>query len=94
MLEADLGRHHNALGLQPIPAPICGRFEIAQEVLPPSLLPVHHNAPARLAVAIAIFFCVPPPPGSELARVGRKVVVLSRAYRISPEALITSYTDP
>ena len=65
-----------------------------QEVLPPSLLPVHHNAPARLAVAIDIFFCVPPPPGSELARVERAGVVLSRAYRTRPDALITSFTNP
>ena len=69
-------------------------FETAQEVLPPSLLPVHHNAPARLAVAIDIFFCVPPPPGSELARVERAGVVLSRAYRTRPDALITSFTNP
>jgi hypothetical protein len=54
---------------------------------------VHHNAPARLAVAIAIFFCVDPPPGSEIARVERLGVPLSRAYRTEPDAVITSFTD-
>lgn len=93
-LEASLDRHHDALGLRPIPARICGPFETAQAVLPPSLLPVHHDAPARLAVAIDIFFCVPPAPGDELARVERAGVVLSRAYRTRPDALITSFTNP
>ena len=93
-LEASLSRHHDALGLQPIPARICGPFEAAQAVLPPSLLPVHHDAPARLAVAIDIFFCVPPAPADELARVERAGVVLSRAYRTRPDALITSFTNP
>ena len=93
-LEASLSRHPDALGLRPIPARICGPFETAQAVLPPSLLPVHHDAPARLAVAIDIFFCVPPAPGDELARVERAGVVLSRAYRTRPDALITSFSSP
>ena len=63
-------------------------------MLPPSLLPVHHNAPARLAVAIDDLLLRPPPPGSELARVERVGVVLSRAYRMRPDALITSFTNP
>ena len=55
---------------------------------------MRHDAPADLAVAIAIFFCVDPPAGSEIARVERQGVVLSRAYRTDPDAVITSFTTP
>ncbi|MFO1075775.1 MAG: glycosyltransferase family 39 protein [Geminicoccaceae bacterium] len=80
-------------GLSPVPIRVCGPFETAQEVLPPGLLPVYHNAPARLALALAIFFCVEPPPGSEVASVERMGVVLSRAYVTPPERKITSFTE-
>jgi hypothetical protein len=93
MLDGALPAHEPELGLQPVPARICGPFETAQEVMPPSVWPVHHNAPARLAVAIAIFFCVDPPPGAEIARVERLGVPLSRAYRTQTDAVITSFTD-
>ena len=76
-----------------MPIRVCGPFETAQEVLPPGLLPVYHNAPARLALALAIFFCVEPPPGSEVASVERMGVVLSRAYVTPPERKITSFTE-
>ena len=59
-----------------------------------ALLPLRHDAPADLAVAIAIFFCVDPPAESEIARVERQGVVLSRAYRTEPDAVITSFTTP
>ena len=59
-----------------------------------ALLPLRHDAPADLAIAIAIFFCVDPPAGSEIARVERQGVVLSRAYRTGPDAVITSFTTP
>ena len=76
-----------------IPVRICGPFEAAQDVLPPDLLPMRHDAPQRLAVAIAIFFCVDPPPGAEIATVERLGVPLSRAYRTEPDAVITSFTN-
>ena len=44
-------------------------------------------------MAIAIFFCVEPPPGTELARVERLGVPLSRAYLVAPDAVITSFTN-
>lgn len=91
LLEAKLAQSPATFGHLPVPVRVCGPFETAQEVLPPSLLPVYHDAPARLAVAIAIFFCVDPPLGSEVARVERLGVVLSRAYRTEPGAVITSF---
>lgn len=92
LVEAKLAQRPTAFGLLPVPVRVCGPFETSQEVLPPSLLPVYHTAPARLAVAIAIFFCVDPPPGGEVARVERLGVVLSRAYEAPPDAVITSFT--
>ena len=85
---AELGRlvvpalaaHGGELGTPPIPARICGPIEASRDVLPPSLLPVRHDSPADLAMAIAIFFCVEPPPGSEIACVERPGRALSRAY--------------
>jgi hypothetical protein len=91
-IEPRLAPHERELGPRPIPARVCGPLEAARDVLPRSLLPVRHDAPAQLAVAIAIFFCTDPPPGSELARVERQGVVLSRAYRVAPDAAITSFT--
>lgn len=82
------------LGLMPVPVRVCGPFETAQEVLPTSLLPVYHNAPARLAIALAIFFCRDPPRASEIVRVERLGVVLSRAYRVDPQQPITDFTQP
>ena len=84
---------HGELGHAPIPARICGPIEASRDVLPPSLLPVRHDSPARLAMAIAIFFCVEPPPSTELARVERLGVPLSRAYLVAPDAVITSFTN-
>ena len=94
VLEPRLAWHEADLGLRPIPARICGPIEASREILPASLLPVPPDAPARLAVAIAIFYCAEPPPGGELARVERQGVVLSRAYRADPDAVITSFTTP
>jgi hypothetical protein len=94
LLDPKLPALQRELGPPRIPARICGPFEAAQEVLPPSLLPVRHDAPAHLAVAVAIFFCVDPPSGAEIARVERLGVPLSRAYRTSPDAVITSFTAP
>lgn len=93
-LAARIAERPAAFGQLPAPIRVCGPFEAAQEVLPPALLPVHHDAPARRALAIGIFFCVDPPPGSELARVERLGVVLSRAYEVDPAATITSFTRP
>ena len=87
-----MARQPAGFGLAPVPIRVCGPFETAQEVLPPGLLPVYHTAPARLAMAIAIFFCVDPPPSSEIARVERMGVVLSRAYVTPPDRIITSFT--
>ena len=49
---------------------------------------------ARLAIALAIFFCRDPPRGSEIARVERLGVVLSRAYRVDPKQPIANFTQP
>jgi hypothetical protein len=81
------------LGLLPIPTRICGPFETAQEVLPPSLLPVYHTSPGRLAVAEAMFFCLEPPPGREVARVERLGVVLSRAFLVDDATVFTRFKE-
>jgi hypothetical protein len=94
LVDAELAARPQAFGLLPVPTRICGPFETAQDTLPPSLLPVYHNAPTGLAVAIAIFFCADPPPGSEIARVERLGVILSRAYRVDAGAVITRFTEP
>jgi hypothetical protein len=94
MVERRLASPVFGLGLMPVPVRVCGPFETAQEVLPASLLPVYHNAPARLAIALAIFFCRDPPRGSEIARVERLGVVLSRAYRVDPQQPIANFTQP
>jgi hypothetical protein len=96
---AELGRLLDSrlpteLGPPPVRTRICGPLEASLEILPPSLLPVRSDLPGNLAVAIAIFFCVDPPAGSEVARVERQGVVLSRAYRTTPDAVITSFTTP
>ena len=97
---AELGRNlkravdSRLLGPPPVPARVCGPLEASRIVLPASLLPVRHDPPADLAVAITIFFCREPAEGSELARVERQPVVLSRAYRTRPDAVITSFTTP
>jgi hypothetical protein len=89
-LTPQLAAGQNTLGPPPIPARICGPFDVAQEVLPKSLLPVHPTSPGgRLAIAMAAFYCAEPPPGGVLAEVERAGVVLSRAYRVDPAAPIT-----
>ena len=94
LLDARLPTFERELGLPPIPARICGPLEASLEILPSSLQPVRSDLPGNLAVAIAIFFCVDPPEGSEIARVERQGVVLSRAYRTEHGAVITSFTTP
>ena len=86
--------HRPPLDPRPVPAKVCGPLEAAREILPAALLPLRHDALADLAIAVAIFFCVDPPAESEIARVERQGVVLSRAYRTEPDAVITSFTTP
>ena len=93
-LEPWLAAHRPPLDPRPVPAKVCGPLEASREILPAALLPLRHDAPADLAIAIAIFFCVDPPAESEIARVERQGVVLSRAYRTEPDAVITSFTTP
>ena len=83
-----------AFGPLPVRTRICGPLETSQEILPTTILPVRSDLPGQIAMAIAIFFCVDPPPGSEIATVERQGVVLSRAYRTDPTAVITSFTEP
>jgi hypothetical protein len=94
LVEPRLPARRQRLGLMPIPARICGPFETAQEVLPPSLLPVYHNAPGRLAIAVAMFFCADPPPEKEIARVERMGVVLSRAFEVDDATVFTRFSQP
>jgi hypothetical protein len=94
LLEPQLARHEIELGRKPVPARVCGPLEASRDILPSSVLPLRHDTPVRLAIAIAIFFCLEPPPGSEIVRVERLGVVLSRAYRVEPGAVITSFTTP
>jgi hypothetical protein len=93
-LEPELAAHADRLGLLPIPARICGPFETAQEVLPPSLIPVHHSLPGHLAIASAMFFCIDPPRERELARVERLGVVLSRAFLVDDATVFTRFKNP
>ena len=63
-LEPKLRGLRAELGPEPIVARICGPLEASREVLPPGLLPVRDSTPGPLALAIAIFFCAPPLPGT------------------------------
>lgn len=94
LVEAKLPHLYDRLGLLPVPARICGPFETAQEVLPPSLLPVYHTSPGRLAIAEAMFFCIEPPPEREIARVERLGVVLSRAFVVRDGEVFTRFGNP
>ena len=81
-----LAAQRSPLDPRPVPAKICGPLEAAREILPAALLPLRHDAPADLAIAIAIFFCVDPPAESEIARVRAKLDA-SISFRASADEL-------